>query len=272
VDPGSTPATTPNGSGPPGSSAAVVEVRGLSKSFGGIQAVRDLSLDLERGKITALVGPNGAGKTTVFNLLTGAIRADAGTVLLGGEDITGRRPDAVARRGMVRSFQDVRVFGRLSVLQNVATAVQGQPGERLASLFVAPRKVAAGERRTKARAREWLGFVGLADLSDVPAGRLAFGQQKLLAIARVLAAEGDVLLLDEPASGIDGRWVDVTLELIGRLREAGKTICIVEHSLHVVEQLADVTYFMELGSVTARGRLSDLLREERLAEAYFGTI
>ena len=249
----------------------VLEVHNLSKHFGGIRAVEDLDFELERGKVTALVGPNGAGKSTVFNLVTGGIRPDHGTVILNGTDITGLRPDKVARLGMVRSFQDVRVIPRLSVRNNVALAVQGQAGERLSSLFSRPGVTRRDERRVQETARQWLEFVGLADVADVPAGALAFGQQKLVAIARVLATDAEVLLMDEPASGIDGAWVDVTLSLIDRLRSAGHTICIVEHSLHVVERLADVTYFMELGRVTAKGKLQELLREERLAEAYFGT-
>lgn len=249
----------------------VLQVHNLSKHFGGIRAVEDLDFELERGKVTALVGPNGAGKSTVFNLVTGGIRPDHGTVILNGTDITGLRPDKVATLGMVRSFQDVRVIPRLSVLNNVALAVQGQAGERLSSLFGRPGVTRRDERRVQETARQWLEFVGLADVADVPAGALAFGQQKLVAIARVLATDAEVLLMDEPASGIDGAWVDVTLSLIDRLRSAGHTICIVEHSLHVVERLADVTYFMELGRVTAKGKLQELLQEERLAEAYFGT-
>jgi branched-chain amino acid transport system permease protein len=253
------------------SGEAVVAVRGLSKHFGGIRAVENLTLELRSHSITALVGPNGAGKTTVFNLLTGAIRADGGTVELRGRDISGLPPDAVARLGMARSFQDVRIFPRLSALENVLLGIGNQPGEHLWPLFARPRLVAQAERAGKERAHEWLRFVGMAQQADVPAGALAFGEQKLVALARVLATEADVVLLDEPASGIDVHWVDAMLGLIDRLRTQGRTICLVEHNLHVVERLADRTCFMELGRITAQGSFAELTADRRLAEAYFGT-
>ncbi len=249
----------------------VLSVSGLSKRFGGITAAEDLNMELRRGTITALVGPNGAGKTTVFNLLTGAIRPDAGQAVLLGQDISGLRPDQVARHGMVRSFQDVRVFPRLSSLENVMLAIQGQPGEHTSGLFLKPAATAKVERQARARALEWLSFVGMDSYADFPAGALAFGQQKLVALARVLATEAEVVLLDEPASGIDQQWVEVMLGLIEQLRDRGRTICIVEHNLHVVGRLADHTYFMELGRITAEGSFEELTGEKRLAEAYFGT-
>jgi branched-chain amino acid transport system permease protein len=249
----------------------VLKVEGLTKRFGGITAAENLNLELRRGTITALVGPNGAGKTTVFNLLTGAIRPDTGVVTLRGEDISGLRPDQIANKGMVRSFQDVRVFPRLSSLQNVLLAIQGQPGETATGLFLRPAAAARIEKDATAKAMQWLSFVGMEAYAEVPAGALAFGQQKLVALARVLATEADVILLDEPASGIDAQWVEVMLGLIEQLRDKGRTICIVEHNLHVVGRLADHTYFMELGRITAQGSFEELTGESRLAEAYFGT-
>jgi branched-chain amino acid transport system permease protein len=249
----------------------VLTVKGISKRFGGIVAAENLDMQLRRGTITALVGPNGAGKTTVFNLLTGAIRPDAGEVILGGEDIVGLTPDKVANRGMARSFQTVRVFPRMSVLENVMLGVQHQPGERVIPLFLNIPRVQKVEKEVRERAREWLTFVGMADFADAPAGSLAFGQQKLVALARVLSTEAEVLLLDEPASGIDFQWVNVMLSLIEQIRAQGRTVCIVEHNLHVVERLADHTYFMELGRITAQGSFAELTTDKRLAEAYFGT-
>jgi branched-chain amino acid transport system permease protein len=254
-----------------GQAGPAVEVRGLSKSFGGIRAAQDLSLDLGRGEITALVGPNGAGKTTVFNLLTGAIPPDTGSVKFDGVELVGKTPDDVARLGMVRSFQDVRIYPRLSALQNVMMGIQDHPGEHLGPLFFTPGSANRAEREARDRAMRWLEFVGMANFADLPGGALSFGQTKLVALARVLSTEASVLLLDEPASGIDTTWVDVMLELISQLREQGHTICIVEHNLHVVERLADLTYFMELGQVTGKGKIEDLISDEHFAEAYFGT-
>ena len=255
-----------------GEREVVVSVAGLSKRFGGIVAADDLTFSLWRGHVSALVGPNGAGKTTVFNLLTGAIKPDAGRVLLRGEDVTGSTPDKIAHRGMVRSFQTVRIFPRLSAIENVMLAIPHQPGEHLGPLFTNWRATAAAERKAHATAREKLHFVGMGAHEDVPAGALAFGQQKLVALARVLATDAEVLLLDEPASGIDRQWVDAMLDVIAALRDEGRTVCIVEHNLHVVERLADHTYFMELGKITAEGDFGEMTSNKRLAEAYFGVV
>ena len=249
----------------------VLETSGVGKRFGGIVAANDLHIELRRGTIAALVGPNGAGKTTVFNLLTGAIAPDAGSVKLNGEELVGLNPAQVARKGLVRSYQDVRLFNRLSCLQNVMMAVQHQAGENFATLAFAHRRVVAVEEKTRTAAMDWLGFVGMTDFADVPAGALSYGQTKLVSLARVLATEAEVLLLDEPASGIDTRWVDTILDLIETVREQGRTVCVVEHNLHVVGRLADHTYFMELGEITAAGTIAELTNTPRLAEAYFGT-
>jgi branched-chain amino acid transport system permease protein len=248
----------------------VLEARGISKRFGGVIAAQELDIDLRAGTITALVGPNGAGKTTVFNLLTGFVPPDAGSVRLNGVELVGKNPDHIARMGLVRSFQDVRLIGRISCLQNVMMAVQDQPGESFGTLYFGGRKAGDGERRTRERAMEWLSFVGMADFADVPAGAISYGQSKLVSLARLLATEAPVLLLDEPASGIDTRWVETTLQMVEAVRDQGRTVCIVEHNLHVVSRLADHTYFMDLGRITAQGSIDELTASPELAEAYFG--
>lgn len=248
----------------------VVQVEGIRKSFGGIKAVDGLSFELLEGRVTGLIGPNGAGKTTVFNLLTGAIPPDEGTVSLFGQDITGWPIDRVARRGMVRSFQDVRVFPGLSVLDNVRMAVPDQRGESIRDLFLRPWAVVRDSGRTREAAETALAFVGLEQKRHARVGGLPFGEQKLVALARILAADAQVLLLDEPASGIDTEWVDRMVEIIRRLSDRGLTICIVEHNLHVVERVADRIYFMEAGRVSAGGTMQDLVDDERLVEVYFG--
>ena len=255
----------------PMSARPALRAEGLGKSFGGIVAARDLSLTLAPGKITALVGPNGAGKTTVFNLLTGFVIPDSGTVLLNDADVTRVTPWKTVRRGLARSFQDVRLFERMTVLDNVLTAIPGQPGERLGPLFLTPRRVAAAERRNRDKAFDYLAFVGLLDRAGEIASSLAFGEQKLVALARLMATEADVLLLDEPASGIDLHWVQRILDLIRRLAAAGKTVCIVEHNLEVVTAIADHAYFMEAGRIIAEGRPEQLMADRRLGEIYFGT-
>ena len=262
----------------------ILAIERLTMRFGGIVAVQDLSFSAERRKITALIGPNGAGKTTVFNLLTGALRADAGSVRLHGENVRGLAPDVIARKGMVRSFQNVRLFARMTALENVMLGVRDlsadwwcwpngtRGGENLADLFLLPRLTGRVEQQTRDRAMEWLRLVGLAEVAEMPAGALSFGQQKLVSFARLLGTDADVLLLDEPASGIDSKWVDQILDLVVHMRELGKTVCIVEHSIHVVERLADTVFFMELGRITAQGTIGELTSDPRLAEVYFGTV
>ena len=225
----------------------ILDVRGLSKRFGGIHAVSELSFSLRCGEITGLIGPNGAGKTTVFNLLTGALKPDSGTVMLDGRDVTSWSMNRAAKAGMVRSFQDVRVFGGLTALDNV--------------------KLGAANRET---AWAQLETVGLAAKAKAITSDLAFGERKLVALARVLATGARVVLLDEPASGIDAGWVDRMLDVIESLRSPNVAICIVEHNLQVIERLADHVYFMENGSVTAEGTMEELARDARLTEAYFG--
>jgi branched-chain amino acid transport system ATP-binding protein/branched-chain amino acid transport system permease protein len=256
---------------PAANGRVAVEVRDLAKHFGGIRAVDGLDLELGAGRITGLIGPNGAGKTTVFNLLTGAIRPDRGTVILNERAITGMSPNRVVKEGMARSYQDVRIYPRLSVLDNVMLGVQHQPGEDVVQAVFMPWRALRGERQTREMALQHLEFVGMAARARERAGALGFGEQKLVALARLLATEAEVLLLDEPASGIDQVWVERMLGLIIRLRDRGRTICIVEHNLHIVERLADQIYFMEQGRITAAGTMQDLTSQERLLEAYFGT-
>ena len=243
----------------------------LTKSFAGIQAVDDATIELGRGQITGLVGPNGAGKTTLFNLLTGTIAPDAGTVYLDDEDITGLSIHRLARRGVVRSFQDVRVFENLSVLDNVAMAVPGQSGENPFWLALRPIRVVREEADVLRRAREAMRFVGIEEHADKRVADLSFGDHKLVAIARVLATGADVLLLDEPTSGIDPTRVDEVIELIKQLGTSGKTVCIIEHSVHLIGKLADEVVFLEDGRVVAQGPMGELRKQDRLVEIYFGT-
>jgi branched-chain amino acid transport system permease protein len=248
----------------------VLRAEGLSKRFGGIVAAKNIDLELRRGTITALVGPNGAGKTTAFNLLTGTVAPDTGSVTLNGAELVGMRPDLIVRAGLVRTFQDVRLLSRLTCLENVMLAVPGQPGERLDRLFVPGRAISRADHDVAAQAMQWLDFVGMADQAATPADALSYGQSKLVSLARALATKADVLLLDEPASGVDATWVETMLSMVAAVRDEGRTVCLVEHNLDVVRELSDHTYFMELGEITASGTLAELTGSARLAEAYFG--
>jgi ABC-type branched-subunit amino acid transport system ATPase component/ABC-type branched-subunit amino acid transport system permease subunit len=272
----SAPATAASGrfashaSSPSREGGEVLTVRGLTKAFGGIVAANKVDLGLRAGQITALIGPNGAGKTTLFNMVTGYLRPDAGRVHLNGEDITGMAPHRIVERGVTRSFQDVRVFQQITAVENVAMAIPGQLGERLGALALRPIAVQRDKRRVEAKAREYLRFVGLESRADYKVSSLSFAEQKMVAIARLLATESAVLLLDEPTSGLDPSAVDRVIQLILRVKELGKTICIVEHSLHVVEQLADLAYFLDQGRVLASGTVAALTSKKELVETYFG--
>jgi branched-chain amino acid transport system permease protein len=259
----------PGGDG--GNPETVLEATDLKKYFGGIHAADGLSLSLPRGRVTGLIGPNGAGKTTVFNLLTGVIPLDEGRVRLRGADITGWTLNRIAKAGMARSYQDVRIYPRMSVLENVMIAVPNQPGEHPPNALFRRVLTHRGEEETRRKALEHLEFVGLTARAEALAGSLAFGEQKVVALARLLATEAEVLLLDEPASGIDIDWVETMLGLIAELRKRGKSLCVVEHNLHVIERIADSVYFMETGRITAEGTVRELMEQERLAEVYFGS-
>jgi len=253
------------------SHGAVVQVEDLQKSFGGLTAVNGASFSLEQGKVTALIGPNGAGKTTIFNMMCGTIAADRGRVVLRGVDVTGQPAYKMARKGLARSFQDVRLCQRISALDNVAMAVPDQTGERVSLLLLRPLRSRRGEREVRAKALDCLALLGIADRAQQRVSDLSYGDQKLVAIARLLATECDVLLLDEPTSGVDPASVEKVIDGIGRLRAIGHTVCLVEHSVHLVQRLADQAVFLDQGAVIAQGTVAELISRRELAELYFGT-
>lgn len=249
----------------------IVEVRDLQKSFGGLKAVNGATFTLTRGEVTALIGPNGAGKTTIFNMICGGLTADSGTVHLRGADVTGKPAHHLARMGLARSFQDVRVCQRLTALDNVAMAVPNQPGENVGGLVLRPFASRKAERRVRAKSMDCLALLGIAERANTRVSDLSYGDQKLVAIARLLATDCDVLLLDEPTSGVDPASVEKVIEGIGRLRDLGHTVCLVEHSVHFVQRLADRAVFLDQGTVIAEGTVDELMGRRELAELYFGT-
>lgn len=243
----------------------------LRKSFGGLVAVGGASFVIPEGKITALIGPNGAGKTTIFNMITGNMKPDSGSVFLHGKDITGMSNVAIARMGMARSFQDVRLCERMTALDNVMVAVPNQPGERINQLVFRPGHTRKVEKAARERALECLALFGIADVAMERVGELSYGDQKLVAIARLLATDADVLLLDEPTSGVDPANVEGVMQGVSRLRDLGRTVCLVEHSVHFVQQLADFAVFLDQGVVLAEGTVDELINTRELADLYFGS-
>ncbi|GAA1124865.1 branched-chain amino acid ABC transporter ATP-binding protein/permease [Nocardioides aquiterrae] len=254
-----------------GEAEPIVQVLDLKKSFGGLKAVAGATFELERGKVTALIGPNGAGKTTIFNMICGTLRADEGRVFLRGEDVTGKPAYQLVRKGLARSFQDVRVCQRLTALNNVALGVQNQPGERVSRLVLRPFATRTAEKRVRQKALDCLALLGIADRAHLRVSELSYGDQKLVAIARLLATDCDVLLLDEPTSGVDPASVEKVIDGIARLRTLGHTVCLVEHSVHFVQRLADRAVFLDQGAVIAQGTVDELMNRRELAELYFGT-
>ncbi|MCW2538330.1 MAG: Arginine transport ATP-binding protein ArtM [Frankiales bacterium] len=255
---------------PPPEAEAILTVTGLVKRFGGITAVAGVDMQVARNQVTALIGPNGAGKSTLFGLFTGFMPADEGSVVLNGEEVRGKSPNAIARLGMVRSFQDVRLFRYLTALQNVMIAVPDQPAEFVWKLFAAPGQVRRREREVRERALELLASVGMLDEANTLCGDLGHGEQKLVAIARVLATNAELLLLDEPTSGVEPEWVERVAAVIRELPNQGKTVCVVEHNLAFLQMLNANCYFMEAGRIRTKGTLDELMAEEDLRRAYFG--
>ena len=230
----------------------VLEVRGLRKSFGGVTAVNDVSLTLDAGRIYGLIGPNGSGKTTFFNCITGLERPEGGSVTLGGTRIDGWKPHQIARRGVGRTFQVIRVFPELTALENLLVVTRG------------PRAMA------EARAQELLRFVKLERLAGEYAGNLSYGQQKLVEFVRVLMTDPALILLDEPAAGVNRTLLNDLLEAVGRLRDRGKTVLLVEHDMKVVMGLCETVFVLDHGEKIAEGPPGRIQADERVIEAYFG--
>ncbi|PHK95217.1 ABC transporter ATP-binding protein [Pseudoroseomonas rhizosphaerae] len=244
-------------------SAPLLSVRGLDKKFGGLAAVQQVDMDLHPGVLTALVGPNGAGKTTLFNLITGNIPADSGEVLLDGASIRGRSPHHIARLGVARSFQDLRLFARMTVRENVLAAIEHtawlwQPGGRSA------------RRAREAAVEQALERTGLTAQANARAMDLAYAERKFLSVARILATGSRIWLLDEPASGLDLHSRARFVSLVRQAAAEGVTICLIEHNLDIVTELADRIAFLDRGAKLAEGDPQDILRDPELIGIYFG--
>jgi ABC-type branched-subunit amino acid transport system ATPase component len=248
----------------------ILSIQDVSKAFGGIQAVQSCSFDVAPGLITGLIGPNGAGKTTVFNLITGFLRADTGSIRYKGEEIAGLPPHRVEAKGVVRTFQHLRLWAKMSVLENVLVGCRTPAGENVLTLFLRPGRVRAEETAARERALQVLDFFGLAARAQELAEDLAYPEQKLLSMARMLATEADLLLLDEPTSGLDTESLARIVPMVRRLVERGKTVLLIEHNMELIAQLSDAVVFLHQGSVIARGNAAQITRDPALTEIYFG--
>jgi branched-chain amino acid transport system ATP-binding protein len=246
----------------------ILKARGITKSFGGFRAVNDISLDLAASEILGVIGPNGAGKSTLFNLLAGALSVDAGSIHLAGKDLTRARPEARILSGLGRTFQIPRPFPRMTVLENVMTAAQNQLGEGLLSALVAPRLVAAQERENVVRARDILDFVSLSHLEDQPAAVLSGGQRKLLELARVLMAEPKLILLDEPAAGVNPALLDLIIDRIHTINKLGIAVLLIEHNMEMIARLCPRVIVMAAGKSLAEGAPEEVTRRADVIDVY----
>ena len=241
----------------------------LTKSFDGVRALDKVDLRFPVSGVVAIIGPNGAGKTTLLNIVTGFLRPDGGRCLLGEGEITRLAPHRIARLGIARTFQDLRLIQQVSVLDNVMLARPNQRGEKLLPALLRF-GVAAEETRNREEAMRILRFFGLEEKASDPAGEPSYGQQKLLTFACCLATEARVLLLDAPVAGVHPEMVEQILGLLRRLRDEGKLIVFIEHDIAAVRQVADVVIVMDNGQVIAQGPPSEVLDRPEIMEAYVG--
>jgi len=247
-----------------------LELKEITKKFGGIVAVDRASLTFSAGKVTGLIGPNGAGKTTVFNLITGFLKPDAGTIYLRDHPINGLPAWRIAQLGIGRLFQDVRVFNKLTVLENLLLAKKDQLGENpLVSLWQR-KKVLKAEKKNIEEARRWLKLVGLEEKENSLAENLSYGQQKLLSIARLLAGGSEILLLDEPTAGINPQIAKSLLAIIKQLSQEGKTVVVIEHNMSVILEISDWVFFMNEGKVISFGLPEEILGDPEIRKTYIG--
>ncbi|MEN9589600.1 MAG: hypothetical protein RLZZ481_1386 [Pseudomonadota bacterium] len=237
----------------------LLEIKNVNKNFGGLQAIDDVTLDLPAGVITTLVGPNGAGKTTLFNLITGHLMPTSGTIHWLGKSLKGVEPWQVARLGIARTFQDLRLYSQMTVEENIMTVM-----ERSSWLWQGGRKAA------EQRVTEILNETQLLDKRNDRAVDLAYAERKFLSLARIMASEAKLWLLDEPASGLDPRSFERFVTLLRTYAKRGITICIIEHNLDIVIQLSDRVAFLDQGKLLAQGSSEDILKDPHLAAIYFG--
>lgn len=249
----------------------LLEIEHLNKSFGGIKAVNSCSFVVPHGKIVGLIGPNGAGKTTVFNLITGFLRPDSGKMKLDGVSLAGMKPDRIARMGVVRTFQMIRLFPHMTVIDNMMLAIKNEREGLFDAIFRIP-PLGKEEKHNEERCGEMLAFVGLETKKHEKAKNLSYGQQKLLEIARALIADPEILLLDEPAAGVNLTMLKKIGDILKRLRDQGKTILVIEHNMEFIMNLCDTVVVLDYGQEIAVGAPHQVRKNKKVLDAYLGNI
>lgn len=248
----------------------LLEIQGLCRNFGGLKAVCDLEAHIEKGKITSLIGPNGAGKTTAFNLVTGLLPVSQGKIFFKGSDITGLPPYKIAALGIARTFQNIRIFSNMTVHENVMIGLHARTRKGVFSAAFKLPGLKHEERYISEEAMKQLRFVGLDHAASLSAGNLAFGQQRILEIARALATRPDLLLLDEPAAGLNSQETIKIGELIKDILNQGITVFLVEHDMELVMSISDTVFVLNNGALITYGKPSDIQNNEEVIRAYLG--
>jgi len=249
----------------------MLELKSVSKHFGGVEVVSDISLDVKPGAIAGLIGPNGAGKTTLFNLIAGALRPSQGEVRLAGADITQEAPHRRMARGLGRTFQIPRPFAEMTLIENLLAAAQGQSGERLFANWLTPGRVGAEERANAEMAMAHLEFLGLARLAREPARILSGGQRKLLELGRVLMADPRIILLDEPGAGVNPALLDTIIDRVTQINKRGVTFLIIEHNMDLIARLCPHVFVLAAGRMLFEGAPQAAIADPQVIEAYLGT-
>jgi ABC-type branched-subunit amino acid transport system ATPase component len=252
--------------------AALFNARNLHKSFGGVRAVRDVSFDIPAGAVFAIIGPNGAGKSTMLNLISGIYQPDSGTLNFGGRDLSGLPAHRRVRLGIARTFQKIRLFKQLPVLDNVVAGFQIHHDIPAWQYLVHGRAFRRDHARCRAEAMELLAFVGLAARRHILAGSLSYGEQRMLELARALATKPRLLLIDEPAAGLNASEVDSLLDRILTVRGKGVTVVVVEHNMELVMNVADRVLVMDYGQHLFEGVPADVQRSPAVVSAYLGGV
>ena len=248
----------------------LLSLQGVTRRFGGLVAVDAIDLEVADGGVTAVIGPNGAGKTTLFNLISGFQAPNAGRIVFDGEDITARPPEAIAAAGLVRTFQLVQLFQNLSVLENVKVGCHLHTKGGVLAALLRTRSTRQAEREVEARARELLDFVGLEGAAEMEASALAYGQQRLLEIARALAAKPKLLLLDEPAAGLSADESRRLSAAIRAIAGRGTTVLLIEHDMKLVMNTADTVAVLDFGRKIAEGAPAAVREDPAVIAAYLG--